>query len=586
MAARTKIFIPGKGEFTLTEADHVASGGEGAVYVKKGYAIKLFFDPAKAQQHGMESKISQLSAIQHPFIVAPLGPVYDQAQTFIGYYMPMAKGEPLVKTFTNSWRDANRFEDTQAVELVGNMRDAVRAAHSLGALLVDGNEMNYLAEGVQPRIIDVDSWQIGKHKATALMPSIRDYHTPTFNQGSDWFGWGVVSFQVLTGIHPFKGTHPDFKKADLVGRMQANASVFDPKVKLNSAVRDLNRIPGALKDWYRDVFEKGVRTAPPASFVATVSATAPRTTRVVQSASGSVRHEKLVSLPGRIRHVSGAGVAFYDGAAGMEAFDLQRRARIVGLDDQKIAALFSNQACLVRHGLSHVFLARAGDQITGELLCVAGDPLPAVTALPPLALAANRLVVIDGRPFALNPGTEQGLIELAVDTLGPRVIATVKAVWPVPVQSTRFYDGVAIMDCLGKPFLVVPEGNAVHINRCPALASYRPISAFARRAGFVLVEALSTRDGQMYRLELRLNGVQYDIAREDVIDSPGMSTAINAKGILVAVFDDGEVTVANTLGAGQRVVPDGSVTKDMALFALPDGVAYFRDDTVYRLSLA
>ncbi len=37
------------------------------------------------------------------------------------------------------------------------------------------------------------------------------------------------------------------------------------------------------------------------------------------SPSGTVRHEKLLSLPGRIRSVSGAGVAFYDGASGMRA---------------------------------------------------------------------------------------------------------------------------------------------------------------------------------------------------------------------------------------------------------------------------
>ena len=252
-----KVFMPGKGSVSLRPTDHLATGGEGAVYLKNGTIFKVFLDPQKAQASGMADKIALLSKFQHPFIVAPQDVLLDEKHNVIGYYMPQASGVPLMKTFTNSWRDLNAFTDTQSVKLVDNMRVAVQAAHDFGAVLVDANETNYLAEGVEPRIIDVDSWQVGRHKATAIMPSVRDYHAKSFDANTDWYSWGIVSFQVFTGIHPYKGTHPDFKKGDLEARMRANASVFDSRVRLNAAVRDFSCVPAPLLDWYERVFEQG-----------------------------------------------------------------------------------------------------------------------------------------------------------------------------------------------------------------------------------------------------------------------------------------------------------------------------------------
>jgi hypothetical protein len=65
----------------------------------------------------------------------------------------------------------------ESLALVENMRLAVIAAHQIGAVLVDANEMNYLADGTTPRLLDVDSWQIGPYQPSAIMPSISDVHS-------------------------------------------------------------------------------------------------------------------------------------------------------------------------------------------------------------------------------------------------------------------------------------------------------------------------------------------------------------------------------------------------------------------------
>jgi hypothetical protein len=586
MAARTKVFVPGMGEFNLADTDHVATGGEGSVYVKKGYAFKLYLDPAKARQAGLESKIQLLSAIRHPNIVAPLGPVYDGQHEFVGFYMPVASGEPLVKTFTNVWRDANGFTNDKAVQLVSNMREAVQAAHSLGALLVDGNELNYLVEDTAPRLIDCDSWQIDRYKATAIMPSIRDHSAKAFSETSDWFSWGIVSFQTLVGVHPYKGTHPDYKKSDLEGRMKANASVFDSRVRLNAAVRDFAVIPKGLRAWYEAVFQNGERSAPPVRFDAPTPSTTHRTVRTVQAGSGVVRHDKLMSVPGVVRHVSANGVLYYRDASGQSrALDIQRRKHIEDLSSTDIDRLFSNEACLVRRELGFVYIALVGKALEARLLRVEGDPLLTQMAPSPLACAATRLVTIGNRPFALNPDVGNGLLELAIATLGNKVLLSIKTAWPVFVQSTRFFDGAAVMDCMGTPFLVVPHDAAVSIARCPDLSNYRVVNAFSRSPGYVLVEGLSASDGQLYRIAYRFDGRAYQPISTVLADEPGLDVAVNAKGILVGIFDDGQLSVTNTAGTGEKLVADASLTRDMTLFSTPDGIFYYRDQDVYRLSL-
>lgn len=585
MASKTKVYIPGKGELTLSDADHVATGGEGSVYIKKGLAIKLFLDPAKARSGGMEEKIQLLSAIQHPFIVAPQTPVYDAQQQMIGYVMPVAAGLPLMKTFANSWRDQNNFGQPESVKLVENMREAVTFAHGLNALMVDGNEFNYLADGVKPQLIDVDSWQVGRFKATALMPSIRDYHSAEFTPGSDWFAWAIVSFQVFSGIHPYKGTHPDFKKGDLEARMRANASVFDSRVRLNSAVRDFAAIPQALRRWYEDVFQQGDRSAPPSAFLSQAAPALTRKLRVVTTGSGQVRHDRVLGLSGEVRHVSGNGVAFYVEGGQWKAFDLQRKQPLSTLSSPQIEALFANKAALVRHQSQFVYIEAQNNELRGLVMAADADPQPRETATGRLACVADKLVVMGNRVFALNAQNENGMTELSVDSIGGRVLLSVKTAWPVLVQSTRFFDGFGVLDALGKPFVVVPQDAALVILRAPALTDYRVVSGFSRGAQCVMLHALSRNDGKLYRLQLRAGPGQFELVDRSVVDEPELNATVNAKGILVSIPDDGELTVLNTMGSGAKQVQDASISKEMTLFSLPDGIYYYRGMDVYRLSL-
>ena len=581
-----KVVMPGKGSVTLKQTDHLATGGEGAVYRKNNLIFKLFLNPERAQANGMSEKVQLLAQIKHPFIVAPLDVLYDDQHRLIGYYMSVAEGLPLMKTFTNGWRDQNTFGAAESRALVENMREAVKVAHSLNAVIVDGNETNYLVEGVNPRIIDVDSWQIGKHPATAIMPSIKDYHTKGLTELSDWFAWAIVSFQVFTGIHPYKGTHPLFKKGDLEQRMRANASVFDTSVRVSSAVRDFSCIPAHLRDWYEGVFQQGERSVPPSVLVTPAASAMPKKVHVRQTSTGTVTHEKLLGLAGPIKHVSAGGVAFYEVNGVLKAFDILRRQAITELDERAVNLLFSNKAVLLRRDNAFLFVELTADRLQGRIVLADRDPVPQIRLTNSLPLQASKLVVMNNRLFALNTQNDNGLIEIESFLMGGKPVVAVKNAWPVQVQSTRFFDGVASMDCLGVPFLVVPEGDTLCILRAPALKQFKVLSGYARSSHYVWIYGVGRKDGLTYRLEFRAKGAEFELLKSEVVDDADEPLVVTNKGIAVSIPEDGLLVVLNTKGDSARQVHDSSVSQELQLCSLAEGIGYYVGNDLFKLSLA
>ncbi len=597
-----RVHLPGKGEVVLTQTDYLATGGEGVVYAKGGYVYKLYLDPAGARGRGIEDKLKLLQAIQHPHIVAPTDVLHNAQHEVIGFYMPQASGVPLVKTFTNAWRDPNNFGIKESLALVENMRLAVEAAHQAGAVLVDANEMNYLADGTAPRLLDVDSWQIGPYKASAIMPSIRDVHSADFTPLTDWFSWAVVSFQVLAGIHPYKGVHPDFKRGDLQARMLANTSVFDPRVSVNAGVRDYaTSLPGALLDWYRDVFQHGLRSAPPGVHAARVAPAPKRATRT--PTSQTVSHDVLVHLEGDVVEVLRCGVALWrerSGAGSLHAYDLQRKQNLPNLTPPQLEALREGTAALVRcaGGLLYAFLNtnttnphRSG--ITGHLVPAECDPAPLTATqdaklLPSLA---QRLLTFGNRLFAVNANSDRGLTEIAVDQMGEHTVLSVRASWPFLAQAATVFATMAVFDALGTPFLVLPAGDSVRVDKASGLAAYRLVDAFMASTDQVLALAYGRKDGQTYRLTLCRGGAQqgFEITATELTEEMTLNVAFNERGIGVEVLANGELAVFSAKQIDSRgsskLVRNTGLTLEHRVFALPAGLHYSHGQEVVRISM-
>ncbi|HYJ48112.1 MAG TPA: hypothetical protein VEV81_15985, partial [Pyrinomonadaceae bacterium] len=267
-AAMVLYFVQGGGEVRLSKADFKAQGGEGAIYVKGSTAYKIYADPLRAIPR---EKILELSVLTGSNLIRPLDVLLDGKNRTVGYSMrSVEKSYALCQLFPKAFRQRHNLMPEVTLRLVRRLQEGVGRVHAQGILIVDLNEMNFLVAEDFSEIffIDVDSYQTPSYPATVLMESVRDRHAREFTTQSDWFSFAVVSFQMFTGIHPFKGTYPPLqslpdKERRLDARMRANVSVLRPEVAVPASCLPFNVIPPAYLDWYRAVFEEGKRAAPP-----------------------------------------------------------------------------------------------------------------------------------------------------------------------------------------------------------------------------------------------------------------------------------------------------------------------------------
>ena len=577
MADRLTVYDEGGSSVLLTPNDHLATGGEGAVYAKAGRVYKVYLDPAKALRAGMDRKVAELAKLRHPGIAAPTGLLRDKKGEFLGLALPLVAGEALCRAFTNGWRDQNQFGASETGQTVQRMREVTLFAHQHRALMVDANEMNWLLNGTQPVAIDVDSWQLPGFPATAIMQSVRDFSQNSFSEGSDWFAWAVVTFTLWTGIHPYKGTHPDFPRGALEPRMRAMASVFDPRVRLPGAARPVSEIPPALRAWYEQVFQSTERTPPPSPQAGAVGAqTAPRL-RVTQTLSGTLKLERLGNAGGRVLAAFN-GFVLAKQAGAVQLWDAVAKAAVRKAAQEDLSALLRQDAAVLRTGFGRIMvrldraagLVRATDLDSGETAS--------------LACRGERLWQSAGRVFAVVPGVSNGLLELDVSKLGARIVVSVRHQWPVAALSTQLLRGVFVQDCLGAPFVGALEGEGLLQAPAPQLRGYRIVEGFGASAQNIWLTGMRKADGQTVRLQLAFTAGSFSVVDEQVVDSLTLDVAANAAGVCV-LRDGADLLVAK--GSAQKRLATSGLSEELRLFSLgAAGIGGFEDSEVVRISLA
>lgn len=246
------------------------SGGEGDVYIKDGFAYKIYHDINKALS---KQKFEELKQLDRPNIIKPESLLYDNQHNIIGYKMKaVSKCYSLSRLVTNDFRTQHNISNEMIYKLIQKMRETIEFIHQKKCLIVDGNEMNYLVDEKFEEVyfIDVDSYQTKNFKANAYSPSTLDPLVEAkqkFTIESDWFAFGIITCSLLVGIHPFKGTYKgislNIKKGDIKSRMENKRSIFNDKVAVNSAVRNFSLIPSHYLDWFKSLFENEKRFQAP-----------------------------------------------------------------------------------------------------------------------------------------------------------------------------------------------------------------------------------------------------------------------------------------------------------------------------------
>ncbi|MFC1644854.1 hypothetical protein ACFL08_02415 [Patescibacteria group bacterium] len=569
ISSSTELMLDGRGIARVSPGDYKATGGEGSIYRLGGTIIKLYTDTHKMLRDRMPEKLSLLSKINNKFIVAPKGLVLDRSKNPLGYFMDYVDdGEPLPRVFTNAYRNREGFGDDDAVKLVDNMMKAVQEAHKSKSIMVDHNEMNWLTvKKVEPRIIDVDSWAIDRWKATVIMPSIRDWHTQDFNESTDWFSWGIVTFQVFAGIHPYKGKLNGYKTSEMERRMKENKSVFTTGVRLNKNVRDFSSIPSPLLDWYFNTFQKGQRNVPPSPFqTGPVNANVGRVARFIVTSTGSLSFDKIFESRGD------EAIRIFD-----SGLVILKSGRIIELSSGREIAMAKNRKCeIIDIGdgwlkadvdAGEIFFSRIKRNGLGE------DRLSINLNVKGVLCQANRMFAI----------TERGLSEVKFMNLKEPMIA-IGNTWDVKTNSTLWFSGVGIQDSMGSIHLVIPYGEkSLQYARVKELDGLRIITAKAGNR-FVTVIALD-KNGDYQKLELAfdVNYRQYSLWK-GVVDNPELNVSILKKGICATIVQDGELVIFNPFNGGVSKIQDKYVSTDMILSTYGEKVACVHNGGVWRIS--
>lgn len=480
--------------------------------------------------------------------------------------------------FTNEFWTKEGFNLEMASGLVDRMRQAANFAHAAGAVMVDANELNWMStagDRPEPRVIDVDSWAIGKWPASVIMPSIRDWNAKTFDTGTDWFSWAIVSFQIYTGLHPYKGTLDGFDRGDLVGRMKARASVFSTGVRVNRAVRDFASIPFALRSWYEAVFQGLERDPPPSPYDKAISA-APAATvarMVVTPSAETLVYEKLFSGPGAAVRVFHCGIVYTNRSS---FYDLGKPARepmsVTGKDTEIVRV---DGGWLI--GELYGGTARFGYSTQNGRY----DQLS-------LKVATGRLISYENRMFAV---TERGLTEIQLRMLGgmvsgsPKPVASPGQTWGVMVNSTNWFGGFGVQDALGAMFLILPFGaDSVAQVRVPELDGRRVVSGKDGNR-FVSLVALDS-NGDYVKMELTFSA-DYTTHKlwSGVTDSADLNIAILPKGVCATIVKDGELDIFVPTSGVVKKLADKDISTDMALANWGDTVVLIRNGEVWSVKV-
>ncbi|MEZ4437579.1 MAG: hypothetical protein R3B72_00700 [Polyangiaceae bacterium] len=565
-----KIWIDGDGAASLPKSTFVAQGGEGSVYRLGDRAIKIYLDPGR---HLLAEKLVALSSIHDVRVVAPRALVRRrQNGSPLGYTMRfVTQAEPLCRFFTRSYKEQLGIAPEDCLPIAEGLAARIRSVHAAGALVVDANDTNFLVGPASREVfaIDVDSYQTPGHPATAIATSIADprlARTNRFDEGSDWFAFAVLAFQLFTGLHPYKGKHPRVAGAD--ERKARRISAFDPEVRWPRATYPVDVIPAGLAAWLRAVLGGDLRSAPPRDFGAAASLATTSGASVGVATAAIARH-RLFEVGAPIRRLVDGGVSLWT----LTDREVQRDGVTLGAIP---AGALRAELLLGKNG--RAALVWLDPQGRMKLEGIGGPVLP-------IELHGDALTNVEGRVL-LHRG--ERLWELRLEEAGGSLVVGTRLVASVLPHATKLGEGVAVQSLLGATYVsLFPQPGRheqVHVTELDG----REVIA-ARASGRVASLVVKGRAG-LERGLLRVapgtgGGGGYDLTLEPAESADPLPLVALASGVVVRVTDAGDLEIFRPVvgDPGRRKVPQAGC--EGLLFGRFGGkVLCAEGGAVYRMS--
>jgi len=558
-----KLKIKGGGTVSLTQKDFLSSGGQGNVYAKGNTAYKVYKDPKKMIP---TAKIDELSVMTDANIIRPDKVLLDSRNKPVGYTMRYVRDVySLCQLFPPAFKKRHKLDEKQILELVLFFRGLVEHTHSKGILIVDLNEMNYLVSHSFNEIygIDVDSYQTPGFPATAIMESIRDRHVKNaqFSAVTDWFSWGIVTFQMWMGIHPYKGKHPSIK--DMDARMLQNISVFNADVSVPKICPDVNAIPQAFRDWFRAVFEGGQRVPPPLDAQAVIVIHP-----VVKTVSGTDNFE--IVMYSDLKH----DIISYHWFDGQEAFMTTGGLFVHRNLDSKVPTNAHIGATPVLNHVVAVYLDK-GHVVVYD--ATTKNNIPTI-------LDGEAIMSYDGR-FYVKKGLE--MFELQFVEIGQTVQCSARVSGSVMEKASRIFDGVVMQDVVGAWYATLfPRANHCYQVKIDELKDYQIVAAkYDNNVLMVVASKQGVYDKFIFRFDETFTTYDVRIVEDVPMHEPNFVVLPNGICSHMTTEEKLELFLNRKDKPDTKVVEDPVLSGDMRLFHKGTKLMFARGSEVYTISM-
>jgi len=556
-----KYSISGQGTITLTDQDFIIEGGEGKIYAKQGVAYKIYTNPQDVISF---AKIQELACLDQAHIIRPQAIVLDQHHHPVGYTMQhITNTIALPRFFTQNFKQQQHIQTADLFSILHTIKETIHFIHQKNCLMVDGNEMNYLVnknDFKQVYFIDIDSYQTPSFPATALMPSIQDYHTQGFSQLTDWFAFAIIACQVLLGIHPYKGKHPSLKT--LAARMQANVSIFNKAVSLPHTVGNINQLPDVLKTWFIQLFEQGQRSLPP-----DLHYTAQTNSTPAQTLTGNKKLsiQKLHDYPEPI-------TAYYS-YHGQQA--VLTHTTVYINQDSPLSLPSADSIIIFETNTLTAIIAYTQQQFLSITV-------PSLSYTEKTNLPCDHLFYSDNQLYIIYKD-KLSLIRFTVTA--KRYIVTIAKTWQVMPHALKVYDRVLYQQVLGMPYLLLPHGNTA-CAQCaiPELKPYKIIQGQHENGVVSLIGYQQGRyDHILLRFDAHYQQYQCHIDKDKECLENNVITLDNHTIIMIP--EDEQLLIKHRDHNTEKQVHDPVIHTQMHLIHAGINVYFYTSHSLYRITM-
>jgi len=563
----------------LNDTHFKAKGGEGSIYIIGDVVYKVCED-GKMIPPG---KFQELRVLDHPNIIVPQETLlYRKKPT--GYTMRAVPGnpKPLAQILTKTFREREGVTPDHMMKLVQKIAGIVRFIHShKGYLQVDGNEFNYMVPDTFDDVygIDTNSYQTPSYPAEVIMPSIRDWHVAKdgtgrylFTELSDWYSFAIISFYMFTGIHPFKGFHPDYTnmKTMLTDNMQHCKSVLLPEVDYPKGAVYCpfeDYIPGgkdgAYMQWYRAVFNENRRAAAPKDFQAILTFVA-KVKEIIGSNNFDITE---------LKQFAEQIIGFY-AHNGREVVVTREKLHIGGKQLNRPAERFRVGFTPSRN---IPYAAWLDDEVLHLQDLDSDSPIK-------VGLLGKTLMSSEGRVYVQS---NDHIFEIDFIEAGSTVIAAPKSVATILPNATEMYQGVAIQDMMGNYVAsIFPAAGHHRQIRLDEIKEYR-ITEAKYEGNVLMIVAMHKESGQYDRFVYRFatDWASHDLRKLENIAPTGINFTVLENGIVISLTEDEKIEVfsAKKDRPDIKSVDDPAIESDMRLCHVGTEARFARGSKLYRI---